>query len=111
MSVGTYGKIRFIKTARGYQAKARFRGFDGVIRDLTRTGSTKAKAEREIKLAINQEMQTPSVGRYHSEEPISRGSGVVVRMAGTARGGGRAECRNPLQLPEHAAEPRDTCVR
>lgn len=59
LAVGTYGRIRFTKTATGYRAKARVRGQDGVIRDLSRTASSKAKAERALKLAIAQALQTP----------------------------------------------------
>jgi hypothetical protein len=67
MAVGTYGTIRFTKLPGGYRAKARFRGYDGVIRDIGRTGASKAKAERELKLAITQELQTPSGGEISAK--------------------------------------------
>ncbi|WP_307831944.1 tyrosine-type recombinase/integrase [Prauserella cavernicola] len=51
-----------MKLASGYRAKARYRGYDGVTRDLSRTGPSKAKAERVLKLAIAQALQTPSGG-------------------------------------------------
>ncbi|WP_199432577.1 tyrosine-type recombinase/integrase [Qaidamihabitans albus] len=62
LAVGTHGAIRFTKLTKGYRAKARFRGYDGVIRDISRSGSSKVKAERELKLAISQELQTPGGG-------------------------------------------------
>lgn len=63
MEIGTYGKIRYVALkSGGVRAKARFRGFDGVVRDISRTGPTAAKAERALKSAINQEMRTPSGG-------------------------------------------------
>ncbi|WP_431876180.1 tyrosine-type recombinase/integrase [Amycolatopsis sacchari] len=63
MEIGTYGKIRYVTLANGsVRAKARFRGFDGVVRDIGRTGATATKAERALKSAINQELRTPSGG-------------------------------------------------
>ena len=63
LEVGTYGKIRFVTLGSGaVRAKARFRGFDGVIRDISRTGATVTKAERALKKAISEEMRTPSGG-------------------------------------------------
>lgn len=62
MAIGTHGNIRFSQTQTGYRARAQFRGFDGQVREIERSGKSKAKAERELKLAINQEIQTPSGG-------------------------------------------------
>ncbi|GAB3479404.1 tyrosine-type recombinase/integrase [Amycolatopsis cihanbeyliensis] len=62
LAVGTHGTIRFVKLAKGYRAKARYRGYDGVVRDLSRSGASKTKAERELKSAIASELQTPTGG-------------------------------------------------
>ncbi|MEU3273550.1 site-specific integrase [Saccharomonospora sp. NPDC006951] len=63
MDVGTYGKIRYVTLANGgVRAKARLRGFDGVVRDISRTGATETKAERALKKAINDEMRAPTGG-------------------------------------------------
>lgn len=62
MAIGTHGNIRFSQTQTDYRARAQFRGFDGQVREIERSGKSKAKAERELKLAINQEIQTPSGG-------------------------------------------------
>lgn len=58
MALGTYGAIRFAHTAGGYRAKVRLRGFDGVVRDFSRTGASKAKAERELKAALTRELSS-----------------------------------------------------
>jgi integrase len=64
MAIGTYGKIRFTRTSTGWRAKARYRGHDGVIRDLSRSGKSKTHAEREVKVAIAQALQTTSDGEF-----------------------------------------------
>ncbi|TKG57852.1 tyrosine-type recombinase/integrase [Prauserella endophytica] len=59
LEVGTYGKIRFSETKTGYRARASFRGYDGRVRDIERTGESKPKAERALKRAIQEELKTP----------------------------------------------------
>jgi integrase len=48
----------------GWRAKVRYRGHDGVIRDLSRSGKTKTAAERALKLALAQALQTTSGGEF-----------------------------------------------
>ncbi|UJW35081.1 site-specific integrase [Saccharothrix sp. AJ9571] len=60
LEVGTYGKIRFNATKTGVRARASFRSHDGRVRDIERSGATEAKAERALKNAIKEELQTPS---------------------------------------------------
>lgn len=60
LEVGTYGKIRFSETKAGYRARTAFRGYDGRVRDIERTGESKPKAERALKRAIQEELKTPS---------------------------------------------------
>jgi integrase len=62
LAVGTHGNVRFSSIPTGYRARTKFRGFDGKVREIERVGKTKAKAERELKQAIHQELQTPSGG-------------------------------------------------
>jgi len=64
MPIGTYGKIRFTQTSTGWRAKARYRGHDGVIRDLSRSGKSKTQAEREVKIAVARALQSTSGGDF-----------------------------------------------
>lgn len=52
MFIGTFGRFRFSRTETGWRAKARYRGHDGVIRDLSRSASSNTKAEQELKRAL-----------------------------------------------------------
>jgi integrase len=62
LTVGTHGKIRFDKTSTGYRARASYRGYDGKVREMERSGKSRAKAERELKLAVTRELQVPGGG-------------------------------------------------
>ncbi|MDS0137578.1 MULTISPECIES: site-specific integrase [unclassified Amycolatopsis] len=64
MPIGTAGTIRHTRTSTGWRAKVRYRGHDGVIRDLSRSGKTKAAADRALKLALAQALQTTSGGEF-----------------------------------------------
>ena len=52
LELGTYGTIRFYRTATGYRACTKARGFDGRTRAVERHGRTKAAAERALKAAL-----------------------------------------------------------
>jgi integrase len=53
LPVGTYGKVDFLTLDNGQiRARARYRDHDGTTRPVTRFASTKAGAERALKLAI-----------------------------------------------------------
>ena len=52
LALGTAGKIRYIKSSAGWTARCGFRDFDGVTRDIDRSGATKAAAERTLKAAL-----------------------------------------------------------
>lgn len=53
LPVGTYGKIDFLTLSNGQvRARARYRDYDGTTRPISRFGSTKARAERTLKLAL-----------------------------------------------------------
>jgi integrase len=62
LSVGTYGRIHYIKTAPGQiQARTRFRDFDGHLRLVSKSGPTRASAERALKVELVTR-QTPATG-------------------------------------------------
>src|SRR2546423_873747 len=54
LPVGTYGKIRFQRTAAGvgWRARTQVRDWDGRTRPVERTGRTRATAETRLKLAL-----------------------------------------------------------
>ncbi len=62
LDVGTHGKIRFSDTASGVRARASYRGFDGKVHDIERTGPTRPKAERLLKKAISEALKAPGGG-------------------------------------------------
>ncbi|WP_236004415.1 tyrosine-type recombinase/integrase [Amycolatopsis pittospori] len=62
LDVGTHGKIRFSDTATGVRARASYRGFDGKVHDIERTGPTRPKAERLLKKAISEALKAPGGG-------------------------------------------------
>jgi integrase len=73
LEIGEYGKIRFSEirdksTGRvvGYRARALYRGNDGIVREIERSGASKTKAEKALKLAIKRVLQTPSGSEINS---------------------------------------------
>jgi integrase len=53
LPVGTFGKIDFLSTGRGHiRARARYRDYDGLVRTITRYGSSRARAEAALKEAL-----------------------------------------------------------
>lgn len=63
LPVGTAGKIRFQKLGpRRIRARVNFRDHDGVVREITRYGETKAAAERRLREAIRDRTMPPGGG-------------------------------------------------
>lgn len=52
LPLGTYGRIKTWQEGDAVVARARFRDSDGVLRQVKRTGKTKAAAERALKAAL-----------------------------------------------------------
>src|SRR5262249_53619603 len=53
LPIGTYGSIWFIKRAAGtVQARTKFRDFDGRVRLVSKSGTSKAAAERALKTEL-----------------------------------------------------------
>ncbi|WP_336157672.1 tyrosine-type recombinase/integrase [Amycolatopsis sp. VC5-11] len=62
LEIGTHGKIRFEDTAKGVRARTSYRGYDGKVRDIERTGPSRPKAERALKKAVNEALKAPGGG-------------------------------------------------
>jgi integrase len=61
LPLGTWGDIRVYPAARGsdgappgYRARTLYRGYDGAVREITRRGTSKAKATARLKEALNE---------------------------------------------------------
>lgn len=52
LPLGTAGKVRTYKTARGWRARTLYRDFDGKTRHVEASGRTKAEAERRLVTAV-----------------------------------------------------------
>jgi len=53
LPIGTYGKIRTVKEAGGtWTARAGFRDYDGITRDVERAGPTRVQAENALREAL-----------------------------------------------------------
>lgn len=61
MPVGTYGTIRCRRAGDGWEARARFRDFDGVTRQVRAAARTKTAAETALKERLR-DRQKPSAG-------------------------------------------------
>src|SRR5690349_3508202 len=52
LNVGTAGVYRFYPTKRGWEAKCKYRDYDGVVRYIQRAGATKNAARLALDLAV-----------------------------------------------------------
>ena len=62
LALGTFGAIRFYKTDSGWRAITTARDFDGRTRRVERHGTSKAAAERALKLAFRDRAKTQTSG-------------------------------------------------
>lgn len=77
LPVGTAGQIRFQKLApRRIRARANYRDHDGVVREITRYGETKAAAERRLKEAIRDRTGPPSGGEITPDTRLRDAAGL-----------------------------------
>lgn len=52
LELGTAGKIRYVRSGSAWIARAGYRDYDGRVRDVERSGPTKAAASRSLKAAL-----------------------------------------------------------
>lgn len=67
LPIGTHGKIRYQESASGWRARAQFRDFDGMTRDVERTGRSKAAADRALKEALRDRALPATAGALTGE--------------------------------------------
>jgi hypothetical protein len=72
LTVGTFGKIDFLTIKPGHvRARARYRDYDGVVRPITRFGSSRPRAEAALKKALR-DRTGPSGGQIDSECRVTK---------------------------------------
>lgn len=60
LAIGTAGKIRTYGSGTSWRARCGFRDYDGVVRAIERSGTTKAAAERALKEAVRDRVRVDS---------------------------------------------------
>ncbi|OQO93027.1 site-specific integrase [Saccharomonospora piscinae] len=70
LEIGTYGKIRYSAVSGGWRARAKFRDYDGRVRDVERTGKTQGKAAQRLRAAIK-EWTGSTMGELTGETRLS----------------------------------------
>lgn len=67
LPIGTYGRIRCTRSGKSWVARAAFRDYDGVTRDVERTGPTKTLAENRLKEALRDRAKIAASGEIGSD--------------------------------------------
>ena len=73
LPIGTSGRVRTYRTPSGWRARASYRDYDGVTREVEKHGRTKASAERLLATAVRD--RAYSGGRAELS-PDSKGVGA-----------------------------------
>lgn len=71
LALGTAGAIRFYKTSTGYRARVLVRDYDGAVRPLERRATTKAAAERALKIALRDRDPTRAQGELTPDSRVT----------------------------------------
>jgi integrase len=72
LTIGTAGRVRAYRTAQGWKARALFRDYDGVTREVERHGRTRGAAERALAAALRDRV------RVGGTETITRDTRVAA---------------------------------
>jgi integrase len=70
LPLGAYGKIRFYGSGRQWRARTLYRDYDGKTRDVERSGSSRAAAERALKAALRDRTRLESSGDITPETRV-----------------------------------------
>lgn len=88
LAVGTYGKIGF-SVSEGppvrVRARTKFRDFDGVARQVTRWGPSRAAAERALKVALGRTGRSTATAATTSSSASRRVSELTGILVNTLR--------------------------
>lgn len=89
LPIGTWGSVTLRQTGGAWEARARFRDYDGVTRQVRRTGSSRAGARNALTAALTE--RAHSVGHdLTADSPVSEAiarwrTGLADRSEGTRR--------------------------
>lgn len=71
LAIGTAGRVRSYPTASGYRARCLYRDYDGVAREIERTGRSKAAAESNLRVAVRDRAHVDGGGAITSESRVA----------------------------------------
>lgn len=71
LPLGTAGKTRFYGSGKSWRARALYRDFDGVTREVERSGSSKSAAERALKEAIRDRVRIDTTAEINPDSKMS----------------------------------------
>jgi integrase len=71
LAIGTAGRVRSYPTASGHRARCLYRDYDGVAREIERTGRSKAAAEANLRLAVRDRARVDGGGAITAESRVA----------------------------------------
>ncbi len=72
LPIGTHGQIRLYRLGqRRWRARTKFRDHDGVVREVERTGTSRAAAEQRLKLALRDRGRTALAGEISGDTKVA----------------------------------------
>lgn len=71
LPLGTAGKFRFYGSGKSWRARALYRDFDGVTREVERSGVSKAAAERALKEALRDRKRIDTTAEINPDTKIN----------------------------------------
>jgi integrase len=71
LAIGTAGKIRTTGSGTSWRARCGFRDYDGVVRPIERSGTTKNAAERALKEAVRDRIRVDATAEINPDTKLS----------------------------------------
>ncbi|RTL69416.1 MAG: site-specific integrase [Pseudonocardiaceae bacterium] len=72
LPIGTHGQVRLYRLAqRRWRARTKFRDHDGVVREVERTGTSRADAEQRLKLALRDRGRSALAGEVSGDTKVA----------------------------------------
>jgi len=71
LPIGTYGTISIYRTEAGYRARAKYRDFDGITRRVERHGSSRTRAENNLRAALRDRSRSAGGGALTRETRVN----------------------------------------
>ena len=110
LPLGTYGKIKTWQEGGAWLARVKFRDFDGTVRPIKRSGTTKAAAIRKLKEALadrQRPVKQAEITPHTTMETVAKlwlaeieaAVDAGAKSSGTAGGWSAAKVSGLLRLP------------